>query len=334
MSSFPETNIKTKTFWEKPEGKTGAFFLIALLGGLAYVLFKFSAQILLMLQNTLGIVALLAILGVIIYMVLDPKWRTLASYFYKSIMRWITGIFVTIDPIGILKNYISDRESNLNKMGGQLDNLRGQMRKLLTIVDDNNKEIKTNLIIAKKAKEQNNENAMLLASRKAARLEESNEKYSSLHSKMSVLYRILSKMYSNSEILIEDTKDQVKVKEQERKAIRASHSAMRSAMSIIKGDADKRAIFDQAMEHIADDVANKVGEMERFMEISSDFMSSIDLQNGVFEEQGLKMLEEYEKKSTLLLLGGKEPKEDVLELKTPEILTRSKGDDYEGLFNN
>ena len=105
-------------------------------------------------------------------------------------------------------------------------------------------------------------------------------------------------------------------------------------MSIIKGDADKRAIFDQAMEHIADDVANKVGEMERFMEISSDFMSSIDLQNGVFEEQGLKMLEEYEKKSTLLLLGGKEPKEDVLELKTPEILTRSKGDDYEGLFNN
>ncbi|MBK8082314.1 MAG: hypothetical protein IPK25_19795 [Saprospiraceae bacterium] len=83
-----------------------------------------------MLQNTLGIVALLAILGVIIYMVLDPKWRTLASYFYKSIMRWITGIFVTIDPIGILKNYISDLESNLNKMGGQLDNLRGQMRKL------------------------------------------------------------------------------------------------------------------------------------------------------------------------------------------------------------
>ncbi|MBK8082321.1 MAG: hypothetical protein IPK25_19840 [Saprospiraceae bacterium] len=104
-----------------------------------------------MLQNTLGIVALLAILGVIIYMVLDPKWRTLASYFYKSIMRWITGIFVTIDPIGILKNYISDLESNLNKMGGQLDNLRGQMRKLLTIVDDNNKEIKTNLIIAKKS---------------------------------------------------------------------------------------------------------------------------------------------------------------------------------------
>ena len=155
---------------------------------------------------------------------------------------------------------------------------------------------------------------------------------------MSILYRVLSKMYSNSEILLEDTKDQVKVKEQERKAIRASHSAMRSAMNIIKGDTDKRAMFDQAMEVIADDVANKVGEMERFMELSADFMESVDLQNGVFEEQGLKMLEEYEKKSTLLLLGGKESVDDdeVLELKTPDVQYRTgdeENSDYEGLFD-
>jgi len=141
-------------------------------------------------------------------------------------------------------------------------------------------------------------------------------------------------MYSNSEILIEDTTDQVKVKEQERKAIRASHSDMRSAMSIIKGDADKRAMFDQAMEVIADDVANKVGEMERFMEMSSSFMNSIDLQNGVFEEQGMKMLEDYEKNSTLLLLGGKEKAEDVLELKQPDLQQRNTDTQYDGLFNS
>ena len=63
-------------------------------------------------------------------------------------------------------------------------------------------------------------------------------------------------------------------------------------------------MFDQALEVIADDVANKVGETERFMEMSSSFMDSVDLQNGVFEEEGMKMLEEWEKKSTLLLMGG------------------------------
>ena len=96
-------------------------------------------------------------------------------------------------------------------------------------------------------------------------------------------------------------------------------------------------MFDQAMEVIADDVANKVGEMERFMELSADFMDSVDLQNGVFEEQGLKMLEEYEKKSTLLLLGGKEPAtDDILELKEPDVQFRTNSgekSDYEGLFD-
>lgn len=336
-TTFDNKDFKPKSFWKRPEGTTGAIFLVGILAALGYVLFKFSGAILAFLGNTIGIVVALLVLGAIIYMVLDPKMRTLVSYMYKSFMRWITGIFVTIDPIGILKNYIEDLQDNLKKMSKQIGNLRGQMRKLKSIVEDNNKEINKNMLIAKKAKEQGNDKAMMLSSRKAARLKESNGKYTALHNKMSILYRVLSKMYSNSEILLEDTKDQVKVKEQERKAIRASHSAMRSAMNIIKGDTDKRAMFDQAMEVIADDVANKVGEMERFMEMSADFMESVDLQNGVFEEQGLKMLEEYEKKSTLLLLGGKESTEDeVLELKTPDVQYRT-GDDneseYEGLFD-
>lgn len=62
-------------------------------------------------------------------------------------------------------------------------------------------------------------------------------------------------------------------------------------------------MFDQAMEAIADDIGKKVGEMERFMEISDSFMQGIDLQNGVFEEQGLDMLNKWEQEGTSFLLG-------------------------------
>lgn len=330
-------SFKSKTFWQRPEGKTGTLFLFGIIGAAGWLLFKFSGAILAMLGNTIGIAVSLLVLGAIIYMVLDPKMRALVGYMYKSVMRSITGWFVTIDPIGILKNYISDLEDNLQKMGKQIGDLRGQMRKLKTMVEENEKEISQNLIIARKAKEQGNQQAMLLSSRKAARMQESNEKYSALHSKISILHKVLSKMYANSEVLLEDTKDQVKVKEQEYKAIKASNSAMKSAMSIIKGDGDKRAMFDQALEFIADDVSQKVGEMEQFMEMSTDFMNSIDLQNGVFEEQGLKMLEEYEKKSTLLLLGKDAADTDSMELKMPEMQKRKFDEggksDYEGLFN-
>ncbi len=323
------TEFKSKSFWSRPEGTTGALFLAAIIGGLGYLVATNLAALTSFVTGTIGLVASILVLGAIIYMVLDPKMRTLVSYMYKSVMRWITGIFVTIDPVGILKN-------NLKKMSSQIGSLKGQMRKLKNIVSDNNSEIEKNMAIARKAKQMGDQKSMMLSSRKAARLKESNGKYSALHKKMSVLYKVLSKMYTNSEILLEDTVDQVKVKEQERKAIRASHSAMSSAMSIIKGDSDKRAMFDQAMEVIADDVSNKVGEMERFMEMSSDFMNSVDLQNGVFEEQGLKMLEEYEKKSTLLLLGGEEQLDtDILDLKELDIQTNSGSgsSEYEGLFD-
>lgn len=325
-----------KGFWNKPEGKTGAFFLLAALGAAGWGLLTFGGAIMSFFSLLLGKIVILGVLGLIIFMALDPRTRALVSYMYQSVMRKITGIFVTIDPIGILKNYVSDLEDNLKKMGKQIGNLKGQARKLKTMVSDNNKEIEQNIIIARKAKEQGNQKQLMLSTRKAARLKENNVKFTALHKKISVLYKVLSKMYSNSEILIEDTKDQVRVKEQERKAIRMSHSAMKSAMSIIKGDPDKRAMFDQAMEHMADDVANKIGEMEQFMELSSDFMDSIDLQNGVFEEKGLQMLEEYEKKSTLLLMGGQEKMDqDILDLQEPEALPRtgSSSSEYEGLFD-
>lgn len=328
---------KPKSFWKRPEGVTGTIFLVAVLGALGFLVVTGLPAIVSFASSLLGLAATVLALGVIVYMVLDPKMRALVSYMYKSAMRKITSIFVTIDPIGILKNYIEDLSDNLKKMGKQIGGLRGQMRKIKTMMLDNAKDIEQNLMIAKKAKEMGNKQQLMLSSRKAARLKESNEKYEKLHTKMGLLYKVLTKMYTNSEILLEDTKDQVKVKEQERKAIRASHSAMKSAMNIISGNSDRRAMFDQAMEVIADDVANKVGEMEQFMELSANFMDSVDLQNGIFEEQGLKMLEEYEKKSTLLLLGGEESlDEETLDLNEyqREKEKIEKSSDYSSLFDD
>ena len=300
--------MKPKSFWQKPEGVTGLIFLAAIIGGVGFLAFSLPwAEIM---ANTLYMVGTLAALGVLIYMVLDPKMRNLIFYAYKSVMRAITGMFVQIDPIGILKTYVEELQNNLRKMNKQISQLRAQMHKLKELIVKNEREIQNNLQIAGKAKETNKRNVMILKSRRAGRLKDSNMRLEELYKKMEVLYRVLTKMYENSQILAEDIKDQVMVKEQERKAIHASHGAMKSAMSVINGDPDQRAMFDMAMENITEDVANKVGEMERFMEMSANFMDSVDLQNGVFEEEGMQMLEQWEKESTSLLLG--EEKDQLL----------------------
>ncbi len=327
---------KNKSFWSRPEGILGAIILLAIIGGGGYLLISNLAAITAFMGNVLGLAVVILALGVLLYMVLDPKMRNLVSYMYKSAMRKITSIFITIDPIGILKNYVEDMEKNLSNLDSQISNIMGQISKIKNLWKKNEEEIKKNLMRAKKAKELGDEKNTLLSSRKAARLRDVNDKYASLLKKMDILKRLLKKMYDNSEILLEDTKDQVKVKEEERKAIRTSHSAMKSAMNILRGNSDKRMMFDQAVEHIADDIAMKVGEMERMMELSSNFMESIDIENAQFEDKGLQMLEEFEKQSTLLMLDTPKVSSDELSLDGIDLAEKSttttSGSSYDKLF--
>lgn len=337
------TDFKPKSFWKRPEGVTGIIFLLAIVLGAGILISTFLSAILAFVGTTLGLVTTLITLGVIIFTGLDSKARTLVSYMYKSTMRWVTGLFIQIDPIGVLKSYVDDLKGNLRKMNKQISKVRGQMHKLKELIINNQREIKTNLTMAGEARDNNKQSVMILKSRKAGRLKESNLRLEDLYKKMEVLYRVLTKMYENSAILVEDIEDQVKVKEQERKAIMASHSAMKSAMNIIRGDKDKREMFDQALEAVADDVSQKVGEMEQFMEMSENFMASIDLQNGVFEEEGLKMLEKWENEGISKILGDEketlllqaENSNDVLDLNAPvqkpEKLGRS--NQYESFFD-
>jgi hypothetical protein len=60
-----------------------------------------------------------------------------------------------------------------------------------------------------------------------------------------------------------------------------------------------------ATEAVVEDVSNKIGEMERFIEVSGSFIDSIDLQNGVYEQSGLDLLAKMEKEGMSFLLGDK-----------------------------
>jgi hypothetical protein len=303
MSDSSSDSFKPKSFWNRPEGKTGIIFLLGIgfLTGLGILsILPILGELI---RDSITASILVSTLAALAYVFIDNRSRNLIWYIYKSVMRKITSWFIQIDPIAILKGYVDHLQKNLIELKRQVNKLRGQMQKLKEIIVNNQKEIQSNLELANEAKTSNQENVMILKTRKAGRLKESNVRLEDLYNKMEILYRVLSKMRENSSILMEDIDDQVMVKEQEQKAIHASNTAMRSAMSILSGDPDKRAMFDAAMEAITQDVASKVGEMENFMQMSSKFMESIDLQNGIFEEEGLRMLEEWEQNGVSKILG-------------------------------
>ncbi len=342
MLQLPE-NYKAKGFWEKKEGTTGMIFAVAIVLALGYGMYHFLPYIIILLKNTLTAVGLGAALFAVLWVLMDKRFRMLFSYAYKSVMRALTGLFITVDPIGILKNYVDELKDNAANMDRQTANLRGQMRRLKNLIDTNESDREESLKVAKIAQTQQKQEVFVLKARKAGRLKDSNLTLRNLYERMGLLYKILQKMYETSLVLIEDIEDEVKVKEQERNAIRASYSAFKSAMRVMRGS-DQKELFDQTMEYLADDYGRKLGEIEHFMDISKGIIDTIDIQNGVYEADAMAQLEDWEKKTDSIIFGDQkqamlEEAKEMLQLpdfkleREPELVERkSDKDKYEELF--
>jgi hypothetical protein len=321
-----------KSFWQRPEGVTGFIFLAGIVTGGGYLLYKILPFLVNILQNAVHAAILFVVLGAILYVLLDKKFRNLVWFIYKSIMRSVTQMFVNIDPIGILETYIESLHKNLEEMNMHISKLKGQIQKIKTIIAKNEDEMKESLQIAEQAKKANNMDVVVINTRQFGRLEESNKRFTELLSKMEILYRVLSKMYDNSGYLIKDIENEVRIKKQEREAIKSGYSAMKRAMSIVNGDPDKKMMFDQAMDAIVDDISSKIGEMERFMEVSSTFIESIDLQNGVYEQKGMELLEKMEKQGISMLLSQPRSAEAEMVPAPDHAQDENNGSKYQNLF--
>lgn len=295
-----EEMTQTKSFWKKPEGKVGALITIAavIFGG--YVLIHALPTIIFLLENTIYAIILGVVVFALIMTILNPKARALAWYAYRGFFRTATGFIITIDPVKILKNYIVSLKESMEKANVHIRDVSAQMSKLRGQVEDNVSDIEKNLAMARAADKQNKAPQATSYKRQAARLEDSNERLTALYTKLENVYKVLTKISDTAEVLLQDTQNEVSVREKEYNAIKSAHSAFKSAMNIITGDPDKKEIFDQAMELVIDDVRTKVGDMDYYMERAAKALSTVDIQNGVFEEKGFDLLQQWDTDKTVV----------------------------------
>lgn len=291
---------KLKNFWDRPEGNTGLAFL-AVAGAAAVVgLYYALPFIITLLANTLYAVLLGTALFAVVVTLMNDKFRFLCSTAFQSVMRWFTGWFVAVDPIGILKGYLTQMQDRLRKIEQHIRELAGQIMKLRNNISSRKEHVDEFLRLAKAAKKNGLMDRAALESNKAAREMDFVQKLSVTLEKMESIQSIISKMKQNLIYLYEDTSHEVEIREAEYESIKAASKAMKGAESLIEGDKQKE-LFEQAMEYTANDIANKLGEMDRFMDTSKDFMMSMDLTNAVFNEEGLELLAQWEKNGSSIL---------------------------------
>lgn len=298
---------KIKSFFEKPEGTTGLVFIAAAIVATFTLGWYFLPFIITVLQNLIYASVLGGVLFAGTALLMNDSFRFLMSSMFKSTMRWLTGFWIAVDPIGILKNYLQDMKDRLTKIEEHLRQLYGQTTGLRRKIEERTHNIDEYMKFAKAAQDRGQVDMLQLQTSKAAREKHFVEKLSVTLSKMEDIQKILVKMKKNLEFLYEDTSHEVEIQEEEYKAIKSAFKAMKGAQALIEGDKAKE-IFEQTLEYIAQDIGMKLGEMDRFMEASQGFMDGMDLQNAVFNEEGLKMLEQWESTGSTLLAYDKNRK--------------------------
>ena len=261
------------------------------------------------LTSIVGQAIMLTILGVVLfvllYIITNKKFQTLCSYFFKSAMRKITGAFVEIDPIGIMKSYIERMTAKREIMGNTRDKLNGQLKVLDQKIADNAHTYENSMAMAKIAKEKGNTGILTVQSRQAIRMEQLNkESLLPLKAQMEAHLRAASKSYEVTGTVIDDLKNEVSAQQIRRDMILASSSVMKAAKAIMMGGGDEKEMFDLALEFVVQDYGMKLGEIESFIENSKPFVDGLDMQNGVYEAEALKRLQEWEGKADSILLGN------------------------------
>ena len=327
MDSVP----KVKSFWERKEGFTGMLFGILGIGLVGWGLVTALPTLIALASGTITLVAMCVVLALMLMVVLDKRFWLLSWSMYQSLMRFITGIFVNIDPIGICKDYINQLVKKKDNINNELTNLKGQQESVTEAIATATDKMQKALAIAKEADKKGMADAVAINAREAERQKEFITKMQFILDKINMLYQMLSKVESNCETIIEDTRNQVQAKELERKMWKATSSAIHSASSILTGGADERALFEAGMESIQADIAHKNGELDRFVDVSKKIMDNIDLSNGVMQDKGMELLKQFESESGSILISDKDKKRILADTSFTVPTTKKKSTDVSAL---
>ncbi|RIV17677.1 hypothetical protein DYU11_31015 [Fibrisoma montanum] len=294
-----KTDVEKRSFWSRPEGILG-MIVLAGIAGLGLVYFNRVLEFLIrMTSNVLTLALLFGAIGALIFLFTSRDVRTAVFFLFKSLMRSITGTVIQLNPIAIMKIYVDDLKEKRQKMQGQIDTLAGQLVKLNKKINENNEAIKQKFAEANKASTMTDKPGMReaaqLATIEGAGLQEMNEKLFPLQRNIKMVLAFMEKVNQSADYIIKETEIKVRLKETEYKIVKESSNALKTAISIFKGDPDKKFYFDQSMEYIQEDMSQKLGEMKRAMDLSMDFINSVDIQNGIMSDKGQALLEAYNK---------------------------------------
>ena len=283
----------TVSKWEKPGGTTGMIVLGVVVGAIAINITPIMNFIAAACASTLSAIGMAAALFLVLYCLFDPRIRNIGSTIYFMIMRKIEGLLVDYDPISIVKRKIMQMNNKIQEITDNMGKLRGLIDKSEKRIQDKKKQCDHDFQLLNKYKETGKAQDAAVYERQVARLTEviKNTEARLIQSKQ--WYEIMGKLKHQAELTVLDATNEVNERVEEWEMIKAQHKAFTSIVGIINGKDDQFSLFTRAMDHMADDISQKLGEMSFIIEETGGLMSKIDMDNLVMSDKANALLAQY-----------------------------------------
>ncbi|MBQ5404719.1 MAG: hypothetical protein IIU11_10205 [Bacteroidales bacterium] len=291
--------LKGKSPWEKPGGTLAKVTLVAMIAGAGYALYKFLPNLIALTQNLLTLTALVGVLALIFFLIMNDTSRNFFKNLYFVIMRKLTGLIVEIDPIAIVKGKIKDMKNRLVKIEEGITKMRGLHVKNEKALEANKRDLEESLKKLQILQKQNKMEESGLLQRHISQLDESVKKRTLNFEKSKQMIDILTKVKKSAEIKVKYTEEEIKLKEEDYELMKANHKALSSIKSLINPQTDDA--FDMAMEKMDTDITLYIGEMDEFLE--SGVIDDINLDNALSSVKSQAILDKYNKGGFDAILG-------------------------------
>lgn len=331
-----ETNVfpsapgadKIKSYWNRPGGKIGTIIGLVILGLVGYYLFPILTKVV---WNTINF-AIACAVAFLLYLLLSNKKLWLGFfYLYEMIIKKFVGLVIELDPFIIAEDYIQDIEKERENLYNKSTEVDAQKEALEAKIKEKERDKTKQLNIATAAQKNNMTYELTNATRQISRLDAYIQQLTPIKANLEKIGNYLTSVHKNSKYMLDDMKNDLDLKKDLYKSVTRGNNALKSAMAIFNGNTEKKLMVEQSMDYLKDDISKKLASMKKAISYSGDFMKSIDLENASYQEEGLRMLEQY--KPELFSYNTNKPEEAVLNKKIAyDNISKVNANAYEDLI--
>lgn len=280
--------------WEKPGGTLGMIVAGLAIGGGCIVLYKILPFLISLTTNLLTLTLLVLALAGIGFLITNKRFRQTVSMLYFMVMRKITGLIIEIDPIAIVENKVKEMKKKILDIERQMGSLNGLNKQNERKIEEKKRQLQHEIDRLNEYNKNNKRAEAGVAERQAVRLQSAIERQMKRLDDSKKWYEILKSLKHAAELTVLDTENEVNDRKEEFESIKAQHKAFSSIMSIMKGDPDQMEDFTRAMDFMAYDITQKLGEMSNVIDETGGLLSQFAIEEGVASKRADELLQRYE----------------------------------------